>query len=71
MKGSNNLGKPFSVRLRDGDAEEIRELSGRPPSEILRQLAEAWLIRARADRAGPPHSPLAAEITQVAEEGQA
>lgn len=64
----SDLGKPVSVRLKGGDAEEIRTLSGRPASEILRQLAEAWLIRARADRAGPPPSPLTAEINNVADE---
>lgn len=48
-----NLGRPFSVRLEAGHAEEIRKLSGRPPGEILRQLASAWLIRARADAATP------------------
>lgn len=58
----DNLGPPFSVRLKRGHAEEIRTLSGRPPGEVLRQLAEAWLIRARADRTGAPVSKLDREI---------
>jgi hypothetical protein len=37
------------VRLPDGAAEEIRERSGRPPSEIIRVLAMAWLQRARSE----------------------
>jgi hypothetical protein len=61
----SNLGKPFSVRLEAGHAEEIRQLSGRPPGEVLRQLAAAWLIRARADRSGAPVSKLDAEISEV------
>jgi hypothetical protein len=62
----SNLGKPFSVRLPRGHAEEIRLLSGRPPSEVLRQLAEAWLVRARADRTGAPVSKLDREISLAA-----
>lgn len=62
----SNLGKPFSVRLEAGHAEEIKRLSGRPPGEVLRQLAAAWLARARADRAGAPESKLDREITITA-----
>lgn len=62
----STLGRPFSVRLEAGHAEEIRQLSGRPPGEILRQLAAAWLIRARADRTGAPTSQLDHEITAAA-----
>jgi hypothetical protein len=62
----SNLGKPFSVRLEAGHAEEIRQLSGRPPGEVLRQLAAAWLVRARADRTGAPESQLSSEITATA-----
>ena len=61
-----NLGKPFSVRLEEGHAEEIKQLSGRPPGEVLRQLAAAWLIRARADRTGAPASKLDREIALTA-----
>jgi len=66
----SNLGKPFSVRLEAGHAEEIRQLSGRPPGEILRQLAAAWLVRARADRSGAPESKLDDEITATVEAAQ-
>ena len=66
----SNLGRPFSVRLEAGHAEEIRILSGRPPGEVLRQLAAAWLTRARADRAGAPESQLETEINQAAEAAQ-
>jgi hypothetical protein len=62
----SNLGKPFSVRLEAGHAEEIRQLSGRPPGEVLRQLAAAWLVRARADRTGAPVSQLDTEINATA-----
>jgi len=62
----SKLGNPFSVRLEAGHAEEIRQLSGRPPGEVLRQLAAAWLIRARADRAGAPVSKLDREINLTA-----
>jgi len=62
----SQLGKPFSVRLEAGHAEEIRQLSGRPPGEVLRQLAAAWLIRARADRVGAPESQLDREIDATA-----
>lgn len=64
----SSLGRPFSVRLELGHAEEIKRLSGRPPGEILRQLAAAWLVRARADRAGAPEDKLAAEIADTVEE---
>jgi len=63
----SNLGRPFSVRLELGHAEEIKRLSGRPPGEILRQLAAAWLVRARADRCGAPETQLDKEINQTAE----
>jgi hypothetical protein len=62
----SKLGKPFSVRLEEGHAEEIRMLSGRPPGEVLRQLAAAWLVRARADRTGAPESKLDREIAITA-----
>jgi len=67
----SKLGRPFSVRLERGDAEEIKRLSGRPPGEVLRQLASAWLVRARADRTGAPPSQLEDEITETAEAAQA
>jgi len=66
----SNLGRPFSVRLETGHAEEIRILSGRPPGEVLRQLAAAWLTRARADRAGAPESQLETEINETVEAAQ-
>ena len=66
----SNLGRPFSVRLEAGHAEEIRILSGRPPGEVLRQLAAAWLVRARADRAGAPESQLTSEINDTVEAAQ-
>lgn len=65
-----NLGKPFSVRLQEGHAEEIKQLSGRPASEILRKLGEAWLIRARSDRASQPVEQVDTEIEATAKEQQ-
>jgi hypothetical protein len=64
----SNLGRPFSVRLEAGHAEELRILSGLAPGKVIRLIVAAWLVRARADRSGPPENKLETEINQAVED---